>query len=484
MHARVDSLFDRTFHPTHRRVVAPADPLAQPFAFDRERFGARYADFVKTKIAGFGFDRVGQFRPHVEKILKVSRARVKAIVPLRSGFGRKGPCYISTMDRKQRWIYRGVIFGCWTAISLVYSSHLFFYHNLLGEPTTWRLQLAEAFADFYVWAALTPAILVLARRYRLVSATWYKAALVHLLAALGFSLVQVAVHTVADLGFIHGQFGLKNLADGFQALFARTYHFGLLVYLAVVGIYEVVEYYRNQEVRASRLQAQLAEAQLRALKMQLHPHFLFNTLHAVSALMHKDVKAADRMIARLSEFLRLSLDAGAVQEVALKQELEFLDRYLEIEKIRFQDRLTVTMSIDPATLDAKTPNLILQPLVENSIRHGIAKRAGPGAIEIAAVRREDMLELTVADNGVGCPAANSLRFDEGIGLTNTRLRLEQLYGARQSLSIENRPEGGVLVTLRFPFVVHALDEPDVERVPVTRSTEAIPGEPSWSPSAR
>jgi two-component sensor histidine kinase len=394
------------------------------------------------------------------------------------------------METTRRWATWAVIAGCWTVFAFAYSSHLYVYHNLLGEPTTWQLQVAEAFANFGVWAALTPVVLALARRFPLRDRGWLAFAGVHLVAALVISLVQVVVHTVLDLGFIHGQFNMRSMTNGFQALFARTYHFGLLVYAAIIGIHEVVIAYRNQEVRASQLEARLAEAQLEALKMQLNPHFLFNTLHAISALMHKDVRVADRMIARLSEFLRMSLESGNVQEVTLKRELEFLERYLEIEKIRFPDRLVVEMSIDPETLDARVPNLVLQPLVENAIRHGISKRRGAGRIEIRARRLGESLELRVLDDGAGLgESAGGVR--EGIGLSNTRLRLEQLYGERQTFTAGGRSEGGFEAALSIPFAPFADDalaaaanSEVVDSRAAATPVERAAGEPTWSASAR
>jgi len=392
------------------------------------------------------------------------------------------------MESRQRWTSWAVVAGCWTVFAFAYSSHLYVYHNLLGEPTTWQLQVAEAFANFGVWAALTPVILVLARRFPLRESGWMTFAGVHVAAALVVSLVQVAVHTVLDLGFIHGQFTMRSMAGGFQALFARTYHFGLLVYAAVIGIHEVVLSYRDQEVRASRLEARLAQAQLQALKMQLNPHFLFNTLHAISALMHTDVRGADQMIARLSEFLRMAIESGSVQEVPLRRELEFLERYLEIEKVRFRDRLCVEMAIDPDTLDARVPNLVLQPLVENAIRHGISTRRGGGRIAIRAARRGDALELCVADDGPGLAATAGDRLTEGIGLSNTRLRLEQLYGAHQTFAAGGRDGGGFEAAISIPFTIDALERagseaPPAEARATPASAERAPGEPTWSASA-
>jgi LytS/YehU family sensor histidine kinase len=271
--------------------------------------------------------------------------------------------------------------------------------------------------------------------------------LVHVPASLLVSLVQVAGHTVADMGFIHGHFAPASLWDGFTALFARTYHFGLLVYWGIVAVHQAVAHFREQELRASRLEAELARAELQALRRQLHPHFLFNTLNAISALMHRDVKAADLMLARLSEFLRTAIESDGAQEVALGRELELLERYLEIEKVRFRDRLTVRMDVAPDALSARVPSLVLQPLVENSIRHGIGNRRGAGVLEVRAVRDDGSLRLSVRDNGVGMSDAAV----EGVGLSNTRARLEQLYGPHHTFELRNIPEGGLEVTLAIPF---------------------------------
>ncbi|MEK6286194.1 MAG: histidine kinase [Acidobacteriota bacterium] len=225
-----------------------------------------------------------------------------------------------------------------------------------------------------------------------------------------------------------------------------------------------IDYYRRhqeEEVKISRLKAELAEAQLQvteaqlqALKMQLHPHFLFNTLNSISALLDEDVDAADQMLARLGDLLRMTLENSGAQEVTLQEELEFLRCYLEIEQVRFHDRLTVIMNIEPETLDARVPNLILQPIVENAIRHGIVSRIAPGQIEINAKRSGDTLQLEVKDNGRGLHRgeASSGRIKEGLGLTNTRARLEQLYRAAHRFELSDAPEGGLQVMLEFPFV--------------------------------
>jgi two-component system LytT family sensor kinase len=352
---------------------------------------------------------------------------------------------------KRSWLIKlAMIWGAWTLAALVYSSHLYVFHNLLGKRATWWQTASEAFQDFYVWALLCPLILYLAKRFPISRTGWRKALLVHIPASLLVSLVQVALHTVVTQ-IVEGYLTREGAWEVFRALFARTYHFGLIPYWVMVLVWCGIQYYKDRELRASQLQTRLAQAELQALKMQLHPHFLFNTLHAISALMQQDVKAADRMVARLSDLLRISLQASNIQEVPLWQELEFLEGYLEIEKTRFQDRLKVEMNIAPETLDATIPNLILQPLVENSIRHGIAKHRGAGLVEIRSEKEDGRLRVLVRDNGAGLPDEGCDTFKEGIGLSNTRARLQQLYGSKHDLQFRNAPGGGLVVTLLIPF---------------------------------
>jgi sensor histidine kinase YesM len=253
----------------------------------------------------------------------------------------------------------------------------------------------------------------------------------------------------------------------FQRLFTNRFHFNLAVYGLIVCAWHAWAYYgkyRERETHAAELAARLAQAQLQALRMQLNPHFLFNSLHAVSSLMLRDVVAANRMLTRLGQLLRLTLETTDQQEVPLKQELEFLRRYLEIEEIRFGDRFAVRMDVEPATLDAIVPNLILQPIVENAIRYAIEPNTGSGQIELSALRTNGQLVLQVSDNGVGNRPQESSKVNgackvrEGIGLSNTRQRLRQLYGENQSLELEPRDSGGLLVSIIIPFRTQ-IDQP-------------------------
>lgn len=245
-----------------------------------------------------------------------------------------------------------------------------------------------------------------------------------------------------------------SFARKFQSIFAMHFHWDVAIYWMILGFSLLLGYYKKSQERAikfSQLEAQLARTHLQALKTQLHPHFLFNTLNAISSLMYTNTEAADSMMSRLSDLLRHSMKDSGEQEVLLKDELDFLAKYLEIEQIRFGDRLEVKIDAPSDTLYAMVPNFVLQPLVENAILHGMATLESHGVIEISAHRDNGNLCLRVCDNGRGLslPTDNTLK--EGIGLSNTRKRLRHLYGSRHSLKITNYGHGGTLVSLSFPY---------------------------------
>jgi two-component system LytT family sensor kinase len=218
--------------------------------------------------------------------------------------------------------------------------------------------------------------------------------------------------------------------------------------IVVSGLILGVARLREQETRSAALEAQVAIAQLDALKMQLHPHFLFNTLNAIAALQLDDPETARRMTIRVAEFLRLAIENSGVHRVTLGNEMEFVSRYLEIERLRFPKKLTVTFAIAPDTLQAEVPNLILQPIIENAIRHGIATQTSPGQVEISSLRRNGHLILSVRDSG---PGFRKTGLREGIGLANTRARLARMYGEHARLGIENGRGGGAVVELVLPL---------------------------------
>jgi LytS/YehU family sensor histidine kinase len=250
----------------------------------------------------------------------------------------------------------------------------------------------------------------------------------------------------------------------FQEMFFLSFDWEMMTYWALVGFSHALNSHREsqeQRVTAAQLEARLAEARLQSLQSQLHPHFLFNTLHTISALMHRDTEAADEMLARLSDLLRLSLDRTGTQQVTLKEEIDFVGKYLDIERTRFGDRLQVLVDIDPETLDASVPNLILQPIVENALKHGIARQIGGGQVRIRAARDRDELVLLVRDTGPGLPAAKLTALNTGVGLRNTRSRLEELFPSRHRFEFHEPAEGGLAVEIRIPFIIRPDPDPDL-----------------------
>ena len=357
--------------------------------------------------------------------------------------------------RFARW---GIIAAVWTVLAFFFTGQLYYTRLLSERPVTWGYAASQQFIYPYLWAAGTVVVLWLANCFPVEGRHWLRHLLLHLLFATGFvffisGCFQVIYHFI----FIHGPGKPYEPWTTLQwIIYNSSENYGIYGLLLLLN--QVFRYYRRfreGELRTSRLQTQLTRAQLEALKMQLHPHFLFNTLHSISALLHRDPDAADRMIARLGDFLRLTLENSGAQEVSLQKELEFLTCYLEIERVRFQDRLTTSLDVDASALDTPVPNLILQPIVENALRHGVAQTRGPGRVEISAKRENGSLRIRVWDNGPGIKTIT--RPDDGLkkvglGLSNTRARLEQLYGAAHRFEMENAPGGGLLVTLEIPAV--------------------------------
>lgn len=340
-----------------------------------------------------------------------------------------------------------MLFGVATIIAVLYSIERYFYSRLVGMPIS-LTQLVPAELIFtYAWALLTPMVMFVARRYPVRGERSLRNWGIQLGAMVTFIFLHVALLSLAVAAI-----GPRN-SESFPELFGRFLLswtvLDAVVYCALVVVHHAAVYYRvskDRAIRASQLEARLAQSQLQMLRMQLQPHFLFNTLHSISALMHKDVRRADSMVAALSDLLRMSLQNIGAQEVALQSELEFLQRYLEIMTLRFGDRLRVTLDVDEEVRDARVPNLFLQPLVENSFRHGFGD-LGAGSIAITVRRDGDMLRCEVVDDGRGLRSGHK----EGVGLASTRQRLQHLYGDRQTFSLQGAPGEGVRVSMAIPF---------------------------------
>jgi signal transduction histidine kinase len=364
------------------------------------------------------------------------------------------------------WFKAGLGFGIWTLIGLFLTTQaLIIIHSanqvskeemarISAQGASWAEILLLSLAECYLWAVLALGIFRLARWFPLDRRHWLRSLAVHA----GAAVVAAVLETGVSMGIrslVLQRLGPPAFSfEVVQFFLSAKFHSNVLIYGAILGVSLAVDYYRkyrDRELRAIQLQARLAQTQLQVLKMQLHPHFLFNTLNAISALIHQDVDVADRMIARLGDLLRSTLENANKQEVPLKEELDFIKPYLEIEQARLGPRLAVTWDVDPDTIDAAVPNLILQPLVENAIRHGVAPRPGAARVEIHVRRADGMLHLEVRDDGPGLAANTRASFKEGIGLTNTRARLQQLYGSAHRFELGNGKGHGLCVMVSIPF---------------------------------
>lgn len=322
------------------------------------------------------------------------------------------------------------------------------------KPYSWPSAIFSEFTYCYIALALSPLVVLIKSHYPLGRKRGLQHACIHLFAMLVFSFATKGIWDFVagpSTNYAHHGFTFEKM---FRSVVGYSDFGGILYWMIVLVALSVDLYgrYEVEAVHAARLQTQLAQAQVQSLKMQLHPHFLFNTLNSISALVRDHPETAETMIARLSDLLRRALDSNSTQEITLRQELEFLRLYLDIEQARFEERLHVQFNIDPAALDALVPNMILQPLVENAVRHGIANKVENGEISISARRRGGDLLLKVADNGVGLSPSGVLSMKQGVGLASTKGRLERLYGVGQALHLEAPDTGGFVARIAVPFV--------------------------------
>ncbi|HEY7530355.1 MAG TPA: histidine kinase [Gemmatimonadota bacterium] len=355
----------------------------------------------------------------------------------------------------------GVILAVWTLYALLDATRAFVDAGISGTDVRWN-DLLLTLAGIYTWAVLTPVVIRVSRRHPLGRDTWGRLLAAHGLAILVLVPLDIGTFSLLDHFVFHSIEWEEPLGLGEKTLRVASWAFGFSIfwYVAVAAFSHAMDYrllLRDGELRAARLETRLARAQLDVLRLQLQPHFLFNTLHSISALVNEDPPGADRMLHRLRELLRLSLEGGERQEVALREELAFLEAYLDIERTRFEDRLQLEVEVDPEALDVRVPSLLLQPLVENAIRHGLGSRAGTGRISVRARTDAGQLRIEVADDGRGLPPGGLPR--EGVGLGNTRARLAQLYGGAHRFQVHEPPEGGLTVTIDLPARAASPPEP-------------------------
>jgi two-component system, LytTR family, sensor kinase len=351
-----------------------------------------------------------------------------------------------------------LLLGMWVALALILTAQHYLALSAAGRDPSWLSVFTRQAQIWGAWALLTPLVFAAAARVPLLPGRLLRGILTHLPIASAVIVLHTAI--VGPLTFAIGllpayAMGTAPTAGGlFVSMLRSNFAVLLLVYALLVALQHVMTYgsvVHARETRASQLETQLARARLDVLQMQLQPHFLFNTLHAVSALMERDTAAARRMLTHLSDLLRASLAAPDTQEVTVEEEMAFLDRYIDIQRMRFHDRLVVDVEVEPAALRAMVPRLLMQPLVENAIRHGIGTRTGPGRIEVSVRRANGDLHLTVTDNGTGIPDGGLAAVRQGVGLSNTQARLAHLYGDRQLFELRNAEGGGTIASVRIPF---------------------------------
>jgi signal transduction histidine kinase len=327
------------------------------------------------------------------------------------------------------------------------------YSMSRGYTLPWWISLILQLPLAYLWALATPGILWLGRRFPFDRRSWPLSVALHLVVSLTWVFLLDLVYAWHAANTL--PLRASPVFDRATGLFVSWVLSDGLLYWTVLSVSYAVEHYRRyreRELTASQLETQLAQADLQALKMQLHPHFLFNTLHTIGSLVRTgDRDTAVRVVAGLGDLVRRLLDGAAQQEVPLKQELDFIRSYLDIEQIRFRDRLSVTIHATDDVLDARVPHLLLQPLVENAIRHGIAPYLWAGHLLVVATRMEDRVQLLVRDDGPGYRNGGGAEAQGGIGLANTRARLSKLYGDDYELDVGSVADGGFECRIALPF---------------------------------
>ena len=351
--------------------------------------------------------------------------------------------------RRYRPVLIAAVLYFFATLAALYLSLLTWWLVPVYRGPSWPKIMATYVVAYWLWVTAVPVVVWVGRRFPFDPQRKLRSVGLHLVAmhlVVGAVLFAHALIQFAGLQLTPRPFG--QTIQRAMALAAPEF---LLIYLVLLLSTFAIDYfrkYRDRELRTAQLEASLQQAKLSALQAQLNPHFLFNALNAVSALMYRDVEAADAMLARIGELLRLTLASDGSHEIRLSEELELLERYLDIERIRFAERLAITLDVPDSTLEAHVPPFALQPLVENAIRHGVAKRAGGGQVVVSARRVDGRLQLRVVDDGPGL-AAEKVR--EGIGLRNTRDRLQQLYGTSQQLAFRKPEAGGLEVLMELPW---------------------------------
>lgn len=339
------------------------------------------------------------------------------------------------------WAKATIVIGCWTVLALLLTPQTYYANAAVGSNLTVVQAILANLILFYRWALFTPVLFWLGRRFPLEQNRTIRNLIILFLLEIPITLFQMELLDVVTQVTL-GNWQFSSL----KRLFIRVGAFDVMMYWAIVAVSQAITYFRKYQDR----EATLAKSQLQALRTQLQPHFLFNALNAISELVYQSPEVADRTITQLSELLRLALKDSQQQEIPLREELNFVAKYLEIQQTLMDERLRVLWNVQPETEEALVPNMILQPLVENSVQHGISSRASGGEIEISARKLNGTLNLRVQDNGNGF-GTNHGESRQGFGLANVRARLQLLYGQAQRIEFESDSGRGTIVDIEIPF---------------------------------
>jgi two-component system, LytTR family, sensor kinase len=351
-----------------------------------------------------------------------------------------------------------LIFLIFTVKMLLFLPQVWFYNTRSSVPLPWSLLLAKLALGTYSWAALTPLVLLVSRRWQIRRHHLWRRLGIHLCFGIAFAIVQTALYHLALAVTMPSSGVAFEEVPRLDGPWSFVFN-GILAYVSILAVHQAIIHFQNYQAREFSLQ----QSQLQILKMQLHPHFLFNTLNTIVQLIHENQEAAEKVVIDLSEMLRISLYQMSEQEVMLKQELEFVGRYVGIMKMRFENQLEVEMNIDPRTLAAYVPAMTLQPLVENSIRHGIIPDERDGHIEIRTRKEDGMLHVSVIDDGCGMEGGGEIALAKGgVGLSNMRERLHLMYGAQHHFELSTSPERGVTINISLPFRESRMESAEVK----------------------
>jgi two-component system LytT family sensor kinase len=407
---------------------------------------------VARQFATSGLESATRGRKSHKSRQLAADSRVHSVIASDRGWGKLGRMHGSGSSAWSSRRRLAVITGAWCYFAVLLTLNNYVYPAIMGQPVTWREAARFPALNYAIWTVFTPMVWFFCgriRRLRCKAPVW-------LAAHSAFAILILLLIASIWIPFTQPSDGLPNIPHAswrfLSILFWQSVAWNLWMYWVIVGIFYGLDYYfgeRDARVRAAQLEGQLAKAELEVLKSQLQPHFLFNTLNMVSSLIHTDAAGADDIIGDLGSLLRISLENHASQEVPLAEEMKAVELYLNIQRLRFQDTLTIDLQVDPETLAVRVPHLILQPLIENAFRHGISRRTGAGLLTIKSERNNEQVKVCISDNG---PGSRGKPRNGGIGLTNTLARLERLYGDRASLRLHDSPSG-FSVELIFPAAV-------------------------------